>query len=88
MPKSSQNDAKINIQFMKKTSFQKTLKVLKPLYLLCRMHIAEGSPTQKAIKKERKINAKSCSTIACEKHEKKQENGPKKGAKSMKNPEK
>ena len=56
--KSFQNDANINIKFMKKTSFQKTLKVLKPLYLLCRMHIAEGSPTQKAIKKERKINAK------------------------------
>ena len=45
--------------FHAKSSFQKTLNVLKPLVLLCRMHFAEGSPIKKAIKKVKKKHLKS-----------------------------
>ena len=70
---------------MKKTSFQKTLKVLKPLYLLCRMHIAEGSPIKKAIKKVKKTIKKS-SKIDARKVMKKHENHLKMTPKWVLNP--
>ena len=44
--------------FHAKSSFQKTLNVLKPLVLLCRMHFAEGSPIKRPIKKVKEIHQK------------------------------
>ena len=44
--------------FHKKSKFQKTLHVLKPYDLQCRMHFAEGSPIKRAIKKVKEINKK------------------------------
>ena len=53
----SKNDAKIDIFFIKKTSFQKRVNVLKPLFLLCRIHMASGLPIKKSMNKSRKIHA-------------------------------
>ena len=49
---------KFENNFHATSSFQKTLNVLKPLVLLCRMHFAEGSPIKRAIKKVKEIHQK------------------------------
>ena len=56
-------DQKVNLildnygnNFNSKSFFQKTLHVLKPYDLLCRMHFAEGSPIKRAIKKVKQIH--------------------------------
>ena len=54
--KHPQQDAKFKIKSIKKSGFQKTLHVLKPYDLLCRMHFAEGSPIKRAIKKVKEIH--------------------------------